>query len=81
MGTFEEQRLRQFQRHTARPLGKDPRQDRTTVGSARTEGLEADLLAMPVENGPQLQRSNGAPTFMFGLSAWGSTTETFTTES
>jgi hypothetical protein len=71
MPHFSEQRGRQEQRHAARPLGKDPRQDRTTVGNMRTDGLEADLLAMPVSAGPVLQDADGAFFFMFGLSAFG----------
>lgn len=69
------------QRQAAAPLGMDPRQPRQEVGQMRTAGLEADLLAMPAEEGFQLQVSGGAFTFMFGVSPFGGSSDVFTTES
>lgn len=72
---------RQEQRQAAQPLGMDPRQPRQQVGQMRTAGLEADLLAMPAEEGFLLQRDGGSFAFMWGVSAFGSTAEIFTEES
>lgn len=56
-----------------RALGLPTRVSRTFASQVEAQGLEAQILALPVYTGSvqELQDSSGTPRFMHGLSAWG----------
>lgn len=60
---------RQAQQLALQALGKNARQPRSQVGEIRSDGLEADILAMPQALMPALQDEDGVFGFMVDMSA------------